>query len=445
MPGQPGASVPEHRCPDRGPAEPVDEPAGDGRAHTVEGVGILDHRRRPLHQIESVRTRQPAGRVALAPDGRIVGVHEEQRGRGDPSEDRAGRVDPPGQRDDGFDGGVGAARHDQRRAGRDADAEQSDRTGGGHGLLAQPLHAGAETVGQEGDVADRLAPGPLAVDEQIEDEGGQAGVAERGRHASGARAVAAVLARERTDDDGERTHRNGEPAVHLDVTTSVGDLTIDFRIVEHGLVRAACRDQERGDLVVTGLREADVELTHAAERLGREQHDDVVGDGRHAPDRRWCGHRRRDHDAPRATRPDEFDRGPDGPAGGQAVVDDHHDPVTHVEGRPAPTESCGQPLDLLRRVGADLRQLLVGHTEVAHHGLVDDAHAALTHGTHAHLGLERDTELAHDDEVERCARARSRPRRRRGSRRAPRRRSRVGRRRAGGAPRRDAGRRPAGR
>jgi hypothetical protein len=157
---------------------------------------------------------------------------------------------------------------------------------------------------------------------------------------------------------------------------------------------------QQGDhLVVRGLREAPVPLTHGHERLrGVEAHDLVALLGETADSFRRR-HRDRQHHPGRPLRPCPPQRCRGGPAGGHAVIDHHRRSVPQLHRRPALTVRLRPAPDLLLLLGYLPVQVLAAHPERAEHPLVKDPDPG-GHRPQAELRVPRRPDLPGDHEIE---------------------------------------------
>ena len=95
------------------------------------------------------------------------------------------------------------------------------------------------------------------------------------------------------------------------------------------------------------------------------------------------------------------------PAGGQRrrtgrhpVIDENRGLAVETRRERAVPEAKGTQFELAAFALLDGRELVRRHPRGTDDFVVQDAHAALADGTHRELGLERNTELAHEDHVE---------------------------------------------
>ena len=86
-----------------------------------------------------------------------------------------------------------------------------------------------------------------------------------------------------------------------------------------------------------------------------------------------------------------------------AVVDDDDDPAGDRDARPFSTEPPGASGQLCALLCLDRGELLVCHACIAQNVFVENAGTAFSDRAHRELGLEGDTQLAHDDQLERRA------------------------------------------
>ena len=161
--------------------------------------------------------------------------------------------------------------------------------------------------------------------------------------------------------------------------------------------------QQPHHLLVGRLTKVRVPLTDGVERLGSLDADHLVS---FALELRngvaWC-----DGDceqrAARALRLRDSERGASRTPGGQAVVDHDDRPPRQGDRRPAAPEQLRAALGFRPLAALDRRDLLGREAGESYDFLVEDAHAALTDRAHRELRLERDTEFADDDDVQRRA------------------------------------------
>ena len=92
-----------------------------------------------------------------------------------------------------------------------------------------------------------------------------------------------------------------------------------------------------------------------------------------------------------------------GRAGRDAVVDDQRGAAVERDALATAAESRRAAGELVALERLDGRQVGGAHAGSTENFLVDDPHVALADRSHRELRLVRDTELAHDDDVERRA------------------------------------------
>ncbi|OHV57552.1 hypothetical protein BCD48_42925 [Pseudofrankia sp. BMG5.36] len=171
----------------------------------------------------------------------------------------------------------------------------------------------------------------------------------------------------------------------------------------HGGRWGRCRGltQEVDHLVVGGLGEVGVELADPEERLRGVEADHLIGVAAQQVDRlrrRYgCGQ----HDPGSAGGPDNLAGRGGGRPGGDPVVDHDHDPAGQRCPRPGTPEPAGPTVQLHPLLGLDRGKLLRGDAGQPQDLVVDDQHTALGDGAHRQLGLERDTQLANQDDIQR--------------------------------------------
>src|SRR5665647_21063 len=141
---------------------------------------------------------------------------------------------------------------------------------------------------------------------------------------------------------------------------------------------------ERDRKQLLGLKEA-----HYLIDLATQNREDV-----------WRGDRGRENELGRAAHLHGADRGAHRPTGGDAVVDQDHDPPAQVwRGPPAakPFDAAAHLVHLATRDCEDVRPT---DTKLANNRTIEDHRRTLRDRAHSELGLERRTELANDPDVE---------------------------------------------
>ena len=101
-------------------------------------------------------------------------------------------------------------------------------------------------------------------------------------------------------------------------------------------------------------------------------------------------------------------------AGGDAIVHDHRCTAAQVQTGAVAPVAPRPPLQLDPLLPLDGTHVDGAEGGRRHDVLVLHPHPVLADGSHRQLGLERDPELPHDDDVERCRRGPAPPRRPRG-------------------------------
>src|SRR5207344_3127082 len=99
----------------------------------------------------------------------------------------------------------------------------------------------------------------------------------------------------------------------------------------------------------------------------------------------------------------DMDRRECSAAGSQTVVNEDDGPTPQGNHRAIAAVPASPAVDLGALPCFDQRQLLLGHARGREHVAVEHPGASLSDRPHAQLGLREQTELANDEDVERCA------------------------------------------
>ena len=93
---------------------------------------------------------------------------------------------------------------------------------------------------------------------------------------------------------------------------------------------------------------------------------------------------------------------PSGGSSGDAVVDNHGDPPRQRDPVTTAAEAFHPALQFHPLLTVDRVDVVAVEVGLAHDGIVEQPHAVLADGAKSQFGLERHTELAHHEDVERC-------------------------------------------
>ncbi len=159
--------------------------------------------------------------------------------------------------------------------------------------------------------------------------------------------------------------------------------------------------KELDDTLVRDLSEVAVPLPDCVELRRGLEADDLIGFHFERFDDvdRGDGHRQHDPSCPSGPYHSQGRSGR--AAGGDAIVHDDHRATGDRHGRLIAAESPRTRLHLRPLAGFDLAQFFVPHAGHVHDIPVDHTGTVFSDGSHPQLGLERDTQLAHHDDVER--------------------------------------------
>ncbi len=158
--------------------------------------------------------------------------------------------------------------------------------------------------------------------------------------------------------------------------------------------------EQRANLLVGRLAEPFVPLTHREERRGRLDRDDRVRHRRELAHGLGRGNRYREHHRAGPVGSCDLQRGARRAARRDAVV--HHDHGASLERhhRTITAIETNSALELGALACLDCHQLVRRHPGKSHSVGVQHASTVLSDGAHAELGLEGDTKLADDEDVE---------------------------------------------
>ena len=245
--------------------------------------------------------------------------------------------------------------------------------------------------------------------EQVEQQRGDARLVEHRGDVAVSRTVTAAPAAVREQDQRSSVFGDGQVAAE----SLVPDLDLDVLVAWHGFIVpvssssgsggvGGCRALEARDhFVVAGLAEVAIELADRRESLWGAHADQFVGHiGQTVGPIVRC-HRDGENDTTGTRSSCDLTRSLGGRAGGDAVVDDDHNPSCQRNTRPAGPVAACTAFELGALTSLDVRQFVSCHSGHPDDVVVQYANAVLTNGPHAQLRLERNAEFADQDDVER--------------------------------------------
>ena len=187
------------------------EPRGRKAHHVVEGSGLLEQMRRIGHDVELLVAAQAQHRLLVERDDlRVEAADDEQCRRSDILECGTGQVRPAAARHHGRGAVLRRARRHQRCAAAGAGAEVADRQRGRVGLQLRPGGGFAEAAGEQLDVEHVGAVALFMRRQQVEQQGRDAGLAQRLGDMLIAWTQAPAAAAVGEDHEADRLRRNAE-------------------------------------------------------------------------------------------------------------------------------------------------------------------------------------------------------------------------------------------